>query len=908
MNNKSLNPTYKSGVKTLTPIQINNGLPGYDLLKSKIEIIRENSLNNIDIKNSLFENLKYDNIFSILGGRGAGKTSILFTLYEYLKNDPKQAQNINILMPLIMPELIENSENFIGWILAAVEQNLEEIEAEITRKGYRDDNSYYNRICKEYNFFERCMFNKHNGLRKAFEELKKSYYYKIFSNRAEDQDYNADLDLVSNSTVRGFALVKKFSQYWDMLVMTYLACFGSTDHTDQSKNPLIFIMIDDADLKPQIINELIFALPKFFSHPNVVVIISASQKILNYTVKNFMFQQITKNEFDLTSLMDIEYKHNYLNRNDEGDTRNIKFHELRYGREYDKIKNLTDEILRKLFPVCNRFYLKKYDRYEEKCDLKFESDNGKVLPISRAFASIIREFKTKILEFHKTFYFPKGVDDYTDEMILLKEEKFKLLDSEEYNISNPIYLSFLGRYPRDIVGVYYSLKDALAELIRILEHYYQSDDKEKEDNFVSEIYNTSINFINSVITSNRNLKPFCRESYDLILRQKLDYSLFINYEMILSIMCDKAFFLDNKEHPDFFLEMFCLLNFVEQLIYLVLPARKSHHGQAEFKRFLNSCGIKIIKQSDDLDKMLRQYYSFKLSNILKFNISNSLHREEFLRIVNDLRLFPRRKQVDISPENRDWYNFLAEVAFFSYSKISIIDHNKEQFFILEEAEFVDDTYAEICEEYYTQLHKWIKGTETSEVIDGSPINQIGIIDRFAVMALSLSESLNNLVIHFNSSSGLSEELSSYAYELSQAEGLYELKRIFNNFVDMLDKNKYTIHRFTVIQTLKSMQQALLLEDYTDLPYVFSWYRRLVLRLKQDFSIVYDDDYDAFIEACVYIKENMDEYIENISAYFSQSLPTNSSNELMRRMEKNRYLKVYISNLYEREWRRLRGLE
>lgn len=72
----------------------------------------------------------------------------------------------------------------------------------------------------------------------------------------------------------------------------------------------------------------------------------------------------------------------------------------------------------------------------------------------------------------------------------------------------------------------------------------------------------------------------------------------------------KEYFADNKEHLGYFMEMFCLLNFVEQLIFFVSPLRKNHHGHAEFKQFLNICNIRIIKQSNDLDSMLRQYYIY----------------------------------------------------------------------------------------------------------------------------------------------------------------------------------------------------------------------------------------------------------------------------------------------------------
>ena len=97
---KNANPNFKTGIKTLTDVQIRNSLPGYDTLLKKFETVRENAA---ELKNKLtvdgsFDSLKYDNIFSILGGRGAGKTSVLNTLYQRLCENEN-----NILMPVIMP-------------------------------------------------------------------------------------------------------------------------------------------------------------------------------------------------------------------------------------------------------------------------------------------------------------------------------------------------------------------------------------------------------------------------------------------------------------------------------------------------------------------------------------------------------------------------------------------------------------------------------------------------------------------------------------------------------------------------------------------------------------------------------------------------------------------------------------
>lgn len=264
----SQNPTYKTGIKTLTDIQLRNGLPSYDILMDKIRVVRENArkISGLPLDGS-FENLKYDNFFSILGGRGAGKTSILLTIHNKLRDD---ANNINVIMPLIMPELIDNGDSFIGWILSAVENELQNIENKIRERGYRKDSGSYAQMCDKYHFFERCTFNNNNTLRNTFSELKKSYYAKVYNSRRGEWDINSDMALVSSINDREFSLVEQFTKFWNQLVSTYQEFYRTSG--EDKRVPLIFFMIDDADLKPQIINELIFSLPKYFSHPNVVVL------------------------------------------------------------------------------------------------------------------------------------------------------------------------------------------------------------------------------------------------------------------------------------------------------------------------------------------------------------------------------------------------------------------------------------------------------------------------------------------------------------------------------------------------------------------------------------------------------------------------------------------------------------
>ena len=81
-------PRHKMGFKLLGKEQINNMFPEWNVMLNKIEIHRQ-QLSHLDVnfkKADSQYNLMYDNIFSIFGKRGSGKTSAIFTLKAYLKD------------------------------------------------------------------------------------------------------------------------------------------------------------------------------------------------------------------------------------------------------------------------------------------------------------------------------------------------------------------------------------------------------------------------------------------------------------------------------------------------------------------------------------------------------------------------------------------------------------------------------------------------------------------------------------------------------------------------------------------------------------------------------------------------------------------------------------------------------
>ena len=94
--------TVSFGARILHENEIKLSLPTYQKLKEQIEEVRKNAqryVNNHNEKDE-FTYPQVINNFAILGSRGTGKSSILKTLYEYLKKengseiDLKEIKNI----------------------------------------------------------------------------------------------------------------------------------------------------------------------------------------------------------------------------------------------------------------------------------------------------------------------------------------------------------------------------------------------------------------------------------------------------------------------------------------------------------------------------------------------------------------------------------------------------------------------------------------------------------------------------------------------------------------------------------------------------------------------------------------------------------------------------------------------
>lgn len=722
------NPT-KNGIKLLSESQLKVTLPSISLLDEKLQEIRKNAYEaklSAEI-NMHFDHLKYDNIISILGGRGAGKTSVLKTLIHRYDDTSK----FNIVLPMIMPELIDGDEDIFSWIISAMKEHLQNFENKLRCIG-QTGSTEYEQICKEYNLFERCQFNKNNDLRKSFQELSDAYFVKRSRNERVLIGEASESDALISSY--SFSLISKFADYWTKLAKLYGEYIIEKEQLDRkdktqknSRTPMIYIFIDDADLKPQIINDLIFLLPKYLSHPNVVVFVSASQKTLKYAVKNHMFRSLTGNEFKLFDLMEIEQS--YMPTDEYSQM--IRLKELRYGKEYDKIDRLTEDILRKIFPTYNRFYIKSFDSYSDKAQI-ISDDN---ITIKELISDALKNFRDEILEKHRC-----AGGDYNISIQDKKLESYSVLNGND-ELSTSFFLSFLGRYPRDIWSAYFALLDLLTLLREAVSSYYKQEGSYKigkalPNSFINQVYEALDSFLCAVISSNVKFKPFYRYTKELIFKQMRHWQLYVNYGKILEIFQMPAYYEQNKAEPECFGEMFALMHLLEQFVVLVMPQRKTVHGIDEFKAFLNLCNVNIIKISKNFSSIFRQYSLFHDYGLLKnFDIYKREHQENFLYAVRKFQLVDLEKNSDddkksdgdqktiaqkfYSEYTKDssWCEMLLTVMVIRFESLYKFYQKRDKLFLVKEKTLAGSSYKKLCRKWNESIEHHFMGEKNNDAID-----------------------------------------------------------------------------------------------------------------------------------------------------------------------------------------------
>lgn len=256
------------GARSLEKGQIYKIMPTYDSLLSHIEQIRDSAASS---RNHTSKGKKdINNTIGIFGERGTGKTSALYTVEAHLLEEKRWKQNI--VLPLIEPDNFGENTKIMGSIVGLLEKKATELLSQ-----FEKNNASINPELKD--FYNNCILKQHNELRQKIDELIEYHLYteneyrKMLTQHYDD--LAAHIKKSSRLLIPDIEFKKRLNACIDTLCVTQKQLY------ELEQEVLLFIFIDDIDLKTSKYRELVSSLLQYTDHPNVVTILSGDYDIFS---------------------------------------------------------------------------------------------------------------------------------------------------------------------------------------------------------------------------------------------------------------------------------------------------------------------------------------------------------------------------------------------------------------------------------------------------------------------------------------------------------------------------------------------------------------------------------------------------------------------------------------------------
>lgn len=324
--------------------EVYNILPTFDLLLKQIEQIREQCYNETNSDES-GTNFKKDvnNTIGIFGARGTGKTSVLYTLINKLLSSGNEVSKLssNMVLGIIEPDHFGDNTKIMGSIVGflknAVEQQLKKIES-LGQKG---------KVKGLHEYFNKGMFRPNNRLRSSLNELIEYHMYTENEYRQllmhTYDDLATHIKKSSRLLTPDIEFKNKLHQLITILVdnQRYVLSNSSigSEQVNEVQEPLLFVFVDDIDLKMVRSRELMEAILQYANHLHVVTVLSGDYDILLESVTLALLQDENLKWSNITP----RFKAN--------DQISIK----------DRKQNLAHEYIKKIIPPARRHQLLQWN-------------------------------------------------------------------------------------------------------------------------------------------------------------------------------------------------------------------------------------------------------------------------------------------------------------------------------------------------------------------------------------------------------------------------------------------------------------------------------------------------------------------------------------------------------------------
>lgn len=400
----------KIGARILRAEQAATILPSYKKIHSQVVDFRDQAAiaglegDNWINKYGRDFNTNYDNVISILGERGSGKSSVLLTYkYEHTKFYAKQ----DIILPIIAPDQISGASDTLGWVLGFLHDEMKEV-----------CHVYQSQVVQTSPWkWDSCNKESNNELQAKYHEIQKAYlrrqstYAELIRKRDEGlTEQIMDNERIVNSDQRLIELVREFiSQLVEMKKKVNMS----------SEEPLILLFFDDVDISASRCMEVLDTIRIYFSHPNVVSFVSGAYSVFLEAVTLHMLREekVDTASYDVDFVKEFNGIKNALTRRQER------------SREY----------LKKVFPPAYRFEMKNELSDKERANFKYYLSDKEIDKEPPTFMELLAEIK---LENSNNIL--KNIVGNQDDW-LIPQAYFRLFDSTPRGLINPYYFMYMRK-------------------------------------------------------------------------------------------------------------------------------------------------------------------------------------------------------------------------------------------------------------------------------------------------------------------------------------------------------------------------------------------------------------------------------------------------------------------------------
>lgn len=508
---------YKVGIKVLSEVQLENVLPTYHNLFRKIDVCRKVAQQELNTLGRHYQyNFMYDNIFSILGHRGTGKTSVAFTLEKMIKDRYEETFH-DVVLPLIIPEAIPENCSILGWLLAIVKDQIEDLEKSASDKGRSDSAP---------SFWDQCR-NNESPLLDKLEHITQLFHAGSYNPSNEISYYKA----VDNSVVQAedyYQFAKSIAELWDAWVKRIQELHSSA--AGQNVCPMIYFIFDDVDLAPNRIEQLLSVMIKYLSHPNIIVLTTADEDLFLEVIENHLDRNIGRVPKEWRKYLLNNQNSRYINWEDTVEEKD------------DELVGMTARMyLGKVLPTSTRYYLRTFHTAKQKELFCLKDDCN----LGQGVHEKIRELS-------------KATNHSEDEDFMMQNNR--LIN---------FYLKYMGNTSRQISNVYIAMQEFIDNMILIV----SMEPGQNRERIINTIYQDCRYFIRVALNANHELSDAIQTIDDFIdealLAEYNQWKIYISYTQLTDFLLENMGNCNKQERIDIGLQLFSLFAFVENVLLLM---------------------------------------------------------------------------------------------------------------------------------------------------------------------------------------------------------------------------------------------------------------------------------------------------------------------------------------------------